>query len=435
VLAFAVTVTLFAVVAAGLAPALRATRLDLVTELKAAPGQRGARSSGIVPVVLQVAFAIVLLCGAGLMIRTWWKLYRLDAGFDRERVISFTIDAASAGYSLEQTGAVAFELRRRVAALPGVRSTAWAGRGLLRGTGIKTTMAPQGVVLPPATFLNTSLHEVTPGYFDTLGVRLVAGRDLRASDTDTELRPVVVNQAFAAQFFSGGEPVGKLLVMGKDGTKPPSRKIVGVVSTAKYRSMREQDPPTLYGLLDERKGSDWQLHLHVRTEGPPAGIAAAVRKTLRDLDPGVPLVEVATMDSEIRASLWQERLVAILAAFFGVAAVTLAAIGLYGALALSVAERRRELGIRVAVGAQRRHVVRTVCAPMAVGVVCGIGGGLVAAGWLLRLTRALLFGVEPFDPASAIAAAGLVAACSALAATLPVRRATRVDPAPVLREG
>jgi hypothetical protein len=305
----------------------------------------------------------------------------------------------------------------------------------MRGSGIKMTVAPQGVVLPPATFLNTSLHQVTPGYFETLGLRRLAGRDLRISDADVKPTPVVVNQAFAAQFFPGGDPVGKQLASGKDGTKPPNWTIVGVVSTAKYRSMREPDPPTVYQLFHERKGSDWQLHLHVRTDGPPASVAGAVRKTLRELDPGVPLVEVATLDAEVRASLWQERLVAILAAFFGAAAVTLAGIGLYGALALSVAERRRELGIRVAVGAQARHVASAVCEPIAVGVACGIAAGLLAAGWLLRLTRALLFGVEPFDPVSALAAVGLVAACSVLAAALPVRRAMRVDPAPVLREG
>jgi predicted permease len=434
VLAFATAVTLFAVLASGLVPAWRASRSDLVSDLKSGQGQGRSRHSGIVTVALQAAFSVVLLSAAGLMFRTWWKLDHLDPGFDRERLISFTIDPASAGYNMERTGAVASELRRRVAVLPGVKSTAWAWRGLMRGSGIKTTVAPQGVVLPPTTFLNTSLNEVTPGYFDTLGLRLLAGRDLRLSDAGANPTPVVVNQAFAAQILPGENPVGKLLVQGTDGTKAPNRIVVGVVTTAKYRSMREPDPATMYALFNESKGSDWQLHLYVRTWGAPADIAGAVRQTLRMLDPGVPLSEVATLNNEVRASLWQERLVAILAVFFGVASVALAAIGLYGALALSVARRRREMGIRVAVGAQWRDIARAVCSPMAAGVVAGIAAGLLAGFWLMRLTRSLLFGVEPLDPMSAVGAVSIIVVCSAVAAAVPARRAMKVDPASTLRE-
>jgi predicted permease len=435
VLAFASAVTLFAVLASGLVPAWRASRSDLVSDLKSGKGQGRSRHSGIVTVALQVAFSVVLLSAAGLMFRTWWKLDHLDPGFDRERLISFTIDPASAGYNMERTGAVASELRRRVSVLPGVKSTAWAWRGLMRGSGIKMTVAPQGVVLPPTTFLNTSLNEVTPGYFETLGLRLLAGRDVRLSDAGAAApTPVVVNQAFAAQILPGENPVGKLLVQGTDGTKAPSRIVVGVVTTAKYRSMREPDPATMYALFNESKGSDWQLHLYVRTWGAPGDIAGAVRQTLRALDPGVPLSEVATLDDEVRASLWQERLVAILAVFFGVASVALAAIGLYGALALSVARRRREMGIRVAVGAQWRHIVRAVCSPMAAGVGAGIAAGLLAGFWLMRLTRSLLFGVEPLDPASVAAAVSIIVVCSAAAAAIPARRAMKVDPGSALRE-
>jgi predicted permease len=376
----------------------------------------------------------VLLSAAGLMVRTWWNLDHLDVGFDRGRLISFTIDPASAGYKMQQVGAVATEFRRRVDALPGVRSTTWAWRALMRGSGIKSTFAPQGVVLPATTFLNTSLNDVMPGYFGTLGLRVLAGRDLRLSDVGVQPMPVVVNQAFAAQFFPGQSAVGKYVVGGYDGTKPPSRVIVGVVNTAKYRSMREPDPPTMYAPWDAAKGTDWQFHLHVRTYGNPAAVAGAVRQTLHDVDPGVPLVEAATMDSEIRASLWQERLVAILGMFFGGAAVTLASIGLYAALALSVAQRRREIGIRVAVGARRRHLVEAICSPMAIGVASGIAAGLLGALWLLRLARTLLYGVQPFDPASVAGAVAIVLCASVVAAALPVRRAARVDPATAVRE-
>lgn len=190
----------------------------------------------------------------------------------------------------------------------------------------------------------------------------------------------------------------------------------------------------MYGLFNESNGSDWQLNLYVRTYGAPTAIAGAVRKTLHDLDAGVPLTETLTLESEIAASLWQERLVAILSAFFGIASVALAAIGLYGALALSVTQRRRELGIRVAIGAQLRDVIRTVCSPVAVALGCGAGAGLLASVWLLHLTRALLYGVEPVDGASLAAAIAVLALCSGAAAVIPARRAARVDPATALRE-
>jgi predicted permease len=434
VLGFAAAATLFVVVASGLVPAWRAARLDLVSEIKASPGQRRHGRAGIVSVALQAAFSMILLSAAGLMVRTWQNLDHLDPGFDRYHLISFTIDPASAGYKMEQSGAVAAELRRRVDGLPGVHSTAWAWRALMRGSGIKSTIAPQGVVLPPSTFLNTSLNDVTPGYFETMGIRLLAGRTLELRDVGVQPAPVVVNQAFARQFFPGQSAVGKYLVTGKDGTKAPSRVIVGVVNTAKYRSMREPDPPTLYAAWDASKGSDWQTHLYVRTKGDPKAVATAVRQTLHDVDPGVPLVETATLDSEIRASLWQERLVAILGSFFGAAAAGLAAIGLYAALTLSVAQRRREIAIRVAVGAGKRRLVEAVCSTMATGVVLGLLAGLVGAAALLQFSRSLLFGVQPFDPVSLASAAGIVVFASIVAALRPVRRAGRVDPAISLRE-
>jgi predicted permease len=426
VLGFGLVLSLLAALASAIVPAWRASRVDLSVELKA--GLR-ARTGvwGLAPVALQAAFCTLLLAAAGLMLRSWWNLDHLDAGFDREHVIEFTVDPGSAGYGMQQSGTVFAEMRRRVRELPGVRSAAWAWRGVMRGSGIKTTVAPQGVVLPKGTRLNTSVNDVSPGYFETLGLRLLSGRDLQSGDGAAKPMRVVVNQALVDQFFPNRDAIGKVLVA-------PERTIVGVVSTAKYRSMREPDAPTIYGVFDEAKGSDWQVVLYVRTHGAPAALAGAVRDTLRAVDPAVPLVEAHTLDEEIRASLWQERLVAILSAFFGITAVLLAAIGLYGALSLSVAQRRRELGIRVAIGARLGHVLRTVCSPMAAGVACGVAAGIAASVALLRVTRALLYGVEPFDGVSLAAAVAVVAACSVAAAAVPARRAARVDPARALRD-
>jgi predicted permease len=423
---FGFAIALIAALAAGIVPAWRASQVDLTVELKA--GLR-ARSGvwGLAPIAVQAAFCMLLLAAAGLMFRSWWKLDHLDSGFDRAHVVEFTVDPASAGYNMDQAGAVFREMRRRVRELPGVRSASWAWRGVMRGSGIKTTVAPQGVVLPKSTRLNTSLNEVSPGYFETMGIRLLAGRDLQPGDGAANPMRVVVNQALVNQFFPNHDAVGKVLVA-------PPRVIVGVVSTAKYRSMREPDPPTIYGEFDEQKGSDWQVILYVRTHGAPGALASAVRETLRQVDPAVPLVEAHTLDEEIRASLWQERIVAILSAYFGFAAVALAGIGLYGALSLAVAHRRRELGIRVAIGARAADIVRAVCSPMAVAVATGIAAGLAASAALLKVTRALLYGVEPLDAASIAGSVAALLVCFALAAMAPARRAARVDPAVALRD-
>lgn len=426
VLGFGIAISLLAALASGIVPAWRASRVDLTTELKAALRPRSG-VWGLAPVAVQAAFCTLLLAAAGLMLRSWWKLDHLDAGFDRDHIIEFTIDPASAGYRPGQAGAVYREMRRRVGELPGVRSASWAWRGVMRGSGIKTTVAPLGVTLPKGTRLNTSLNDVTPGYFETMGIRLLAGRDLQPGDAAAKPMRVVVNQALADQFFPNHDAVGKILVA-------PERVIVGVVSTAKYRSMREPDPPTIYGEFNEAQGTSWQVVLYVRTHGAPSALSATVRETLRQVDPGVPLVEVHTLDEEIRASLWQERIVAILSAYFGLAAVALAAIGLYGALSLAVAHRRRELGIRVAIGARLSDIVRAVCSPMAVAVAAGIAAGVAASAALLRLTRSLLYGVEPLDGVSLASAVAFILLCSAVAAARPATRAARVDPAKALRD-
>lgn len=205
-------------------------------------------------------------------------------------------------------------------------------------------------------------------------------------------------------------------------------------ANAKYRSMREPDPPTVYKMMDPSQGAERPILMHVRTRGAPAAIITAVRQAIAGLDARVPLVEVLTIEQEIQTSLWQERLVALLSAFFGIVSIVLAGIGLYGSLTYSVAQRTHELGIRVAVGAQVRHIVQTVCAPVAMAVACGLTAGVLAATFLLGLTGRLLFGVEPLDPQSFAAAACFVVLCAAAAAALPAWRAIRIAPSSALRE-
>jgi predicted permease len=434
VLAFAAGMVAFSALASALIPAWRASRVDLLSELKSQPagGQYGV--AGIVPLTLQVVFCGVLLSAAALSLRTLWNLQHLDPGFDRNHVISFTFDPLDAGYTPEQAGAFYRDLRDRVTELPGVRAAAYSWTGVMRGIGMKTTIAPEGVTLPKSTFLNASGHSVTPGYFQAMGIPLLAGRDLTSADTGAQPIPGVVNRAFADFFFPHQDPVGKRFVFGTDGTRPPTHVIVGLVANAKYRSLREADPPTFYAppqrqyLAANRAGL-----LYIRTYGSPSSVTPEVRQAAAALGPGVPLVEALTLNQEVQDSLWQERLVAILAAFFGAASVLLAAIGLYSALARSVAQRTRELGIRIAIGARIRHIVEAVASPLFIALICGLAAGFLASATLLRLTRALLYGVEPVDPVSYAAAALLILLCAGLGAAVPLFRALRIDPAAALR--
>jgi predicted permease len=401
--------------------------------LKIARGQAPSGRAISMPVAVQVGFSVVLLSAACLMLRTFWNLEHLDAGFDRDHVIEITPDADALGYTARQTSAFYLALREKAAALPGVRSAALASRGVMRGVGIKMTLAPEGVTLPEDTFLNTSNNAVSAGYFATLGIPLLAGRDLTVADFAARPTPAVVNRAFAESFFPHQNPLGKMLAQGTDGKREPVYAIVGLVATAKYRSLREPDPPTLYTPLGEDAVRSGSL-LYVRTAGAPAGIAGELRRTVSAVDPAAPVREMLTLDQEVQTSLWQERLVAILSAFFGAAAALLAGLGLYGSLASSVEQRRREIGIRIAIGARRIHILRALCSPIALAVSVGTAAGLAASVYLLRLTAKLLYGVRPFDPVSLALAIGFVALCAAAAAVPPVRSAGRIDPASALRE-
>jgi predicted permease len=398
---------------------------------------RGARSSGgwrgrQAVVVFQIALCTLLLAGAGLLVRTFEQLHGLDAGFDRDHVVTFTADPSLSGYTAPQEQALLSALTARVRELPGVVTVALAGLGVMRSRGIGMTVALVGQQPSPADFLNTNLNAVSPEYFATMGIRLVAGRDFTGAD-DPKARPgkVVVNQAFVRRFFPSVDPLGQ-----RFGAGPPQRvvnlifEIIGVVSDAKYRSMREPMMPTVYQLSHEFDS----VVLHVRTQGRPEAIIQPVRQALTALDPAVPFVEISTLAEEVDASTAAERLTAALASIFGTIAALLTAVGLYGLLAYVVAQRRREIGIRMALGAQTVDigvlVGRQALAMVAGGMVLGLGAAAAAAQWM----RSLLYGVAPSDPGSLAAAAVFVALVAAIAIAIPVARAAHIEPAAALRQ-
>jgi predicted permease len=431
VLVFAWLALLVSICFFGLLPAWRASRLDLSAELKGAGTQAAHSLSALAPVTVQVALSVLLLASGGLLLRSYWNLQNLNPGFDRAHVVSFTLGLKDAGFSKAQVRTYMAEVEQRVSALPGVRSVAFAARGLMRGAGIKTTLTPQGVNQRSGVFLNTTFDTVTPKYFETLGIPLLAGRNLEAADGDAKPQRILVNRALADLLFPRADPIGQWLVVGNDGSKPPAYQVVGLTETAKFRRMREPPPPTFYAVMTE---GDYQLVLYVRTAGNPAGLIRPTEQAIRKLGGRVPLMEVATLEQEVQNSIWQERLVAMLAGFFSAIALLLAGIGLYGTLAYSVVRRRRELGIRIAVGAQVRHILQTVCGRMSWAVVIGMCVGAGVGALALRLTREFLFGVEPFDKLSFAGATLAVLICACLAALIPSWRAIRTNASAALRE-
>ena len=413
----------------GLAPALAASRTNLDTVLRGVRASHAWRGRKAL-VVIQVALCTVLVAGAGLLVRTLRELRAVDAGFDTAHVATFTTDPGLMGYTPAQSRALWVNLCARVRDLPGVENASAAARPLMRGSGFKTTVAPAGQTPEAADFLNTSTNSVTPEYFDSMGMRLVRGRGFRASDIGaSKPAPAVVNEAFVRRFFPDTDPVGQFFGNTASTAAKPDRVIVGVVKDAKYRGLREPMTPTFYSAAD----SGFSV-LSVRTHNAPEAVIEPERKALASLDPALPFTEIHTLAQEVDASVAPERLTATLAALFGGFAALLSATGIYGLLAFAVEQRRREIGIRMALGAQPVQIGALLGWQTAAMVGSGLAAGLAATLLLAGSLRALLYGIAPSDPASLAAAAALMAAVAAAATAIPARRATRVEPSSALRE-
>ncbi|HEY6344258.1 MAG TPA: ADOP family duplicated permease, partial [Bryobacteraceae bacterium] len=432
VIAFSIGICALAAALSAIAPALRAARHDLSLALKTAISDRRHQRFQSVLCAIQVALCTVVLIFAGLMGRTLSKLRSLNPGFDSDRVAIFALDAHVRGYDGPQTWAFQQRLLEGARNLPGVDAAAIASRALMRGIGLGSS-----VVFPGRRgdgIINTSMNFVTPGYFETMGIRFLAGRELEEGDREEgQVTGVVVNQAFAHKFFEDQNPLGREFATGKEFLKPAFR-IVGVVNDTKYRSLREIPPPIFYQYNLGPKQFPDTFILHVRTHGDPRAIMGPVRTLVQSIDPAMPLYQVATVAEEVDRSLWQERTLAVLGATFGVFGAALSGVGIYGILAHFVAGRRREIGLRMALGAPRARVIwlvsKRVAAPVCGGIIAGALIAAAAGTWV----RSLLYGVEPIDPRSSGIMLILLFATAIAAAATPALRALRVDPASTLRQ-
>jgi predicted permease len=434
VLAFTAAIGVLTGLLFGLAPAWKGTRVDPQSAMKA--NSRGVIEGsrfglGKALVVLQVALSMVLVVAAGLMLTTFFRLEKLDPGFDRERVLLVAVDLRNGNYPTEQRGPVFQRMLDRMRGVPGVRYAAGASITPISGSWWDEELEIEGYTGKGA---DVYFNQVTDGYFETLGAKVIAGRDFNAHDTPQAPRVALVNQMFAKKYFAGSSPMGKRYRAVEGNTMGPWTEIIGIVSDSKYGTIRDEAPPTAYlAMSQETKPLTARNYVLNIASGAPAGAISAVKSAMAEVNPNITL-EFATLATQVDESLNKERLLATLSGFFGGLALLLATIGLYGVMSYNVARRRNEIGIRMALGAEQARVLRMVLREVLVLILCGLAVGLAATLATTRFVESFLYGMKPNDPLTLGIAAGTLALVAMVAGFLPARRASRLDPMTALRE-
>jgi predicted permease len=430
VLLFAVGVAVLTAIGFGLAPALRGAGANVATELKgntaSATGPRTGHRLGLGKwlVVMQVALSMVVLAGAGLLQRTLNKLHSIDPGFDTRKILLFSINPEQAGYSKKQISDLYANLQTRLAALPGVVNTSYSSDAILDGGLWTEDVRVEGNA--DKSTVESQMLSVGPDYFETMKIPVMDGRVLAESDMSSTQLAAVVNREFVRKFAGGRNPIG--LHFGGTDPKDPQWQIIGVVGDTKYESLRGAKGPTAYVPLTAG-GATFEL----RTAVSPVGLMREVRNLVHEVDNNLPIIRMRTQSDAVDRLLFNERLVARLFGLFGALGLMLVCVGLYGLLSYSVTLRTREIGIRTALGAQRRDVLVLVLRQGLVLVIVGVTLGAAAATCVTRLLESLLYGVRPTDPFTFALTAALLIAIGLVASSLPARRATRVDTMTALR--
>ncbi|HEV8427613.1 MAG TPA: ABC transporter permease [Pyrinomonadaceae bacterium] len=431
VLVFTLGVTILTGVLFGLAPALQSTRLNLLPSLKHQGGAHGQRLRRIglrdVLVISQLALSLVLLIGAALFVRSLRHAISFDPGFTVQNLLIASMETRGASLNKQQGQAFYQQTVERVGSLPGVQSVSLSRIAPLGGGGQRRGTQFEGYQPQQNEDTETNTNVVDLNYFNTMGIPIIAGRDFNAQDREASPLVVIVNEEVARRYY-GGNAVGKRLRMGSDA---PPTEIVGVARTARYRNLREQPLPFIYIPL----GQEYQpgMTLMVRTASTPTALVGPLRNELRALNKDVPVYSVQMMEERIGGQLAADRLIAVLLSTFGAGALLLAAIGIYGVMGYSVARRTHEIGVRIALGAERRDILTLIIGQGMVLVLIGAGLGLVLALALTRVVKSLLFGISATDPLTFAAVVLVLVGVALLACYLPARRATKVNPLVALR--
>jgi predicted permease len=435
VLLFTGVVSMIAAILFGLAPALGATHVALPPTLKQNAG--GAGSTGFrlsqrrALLIAQVAFSLLLICGAGLLVRTLVNLEGVDLGFDRNNVLVFSIDAKKTGYKGSALANLYRQVLERLAAIPGVRSASVSLMlPVTGGGGWDNGVDVEGHVPRPDEDMRLYLNALGPSYFRTLGTRMLAGREFELRDNENSPRVAVVNQAMANYFFADRSAVGKKFGWG-DGGDREEFEIIGVVQDSKYETLREEVPRSAYVNCFQRELGP--MEFEVRTEVKPSAIIQAVRSRISALGETIRADGFSSLHEQVENSLSQERLMMTLSSLFASLGLLLTSIGLYGVMAYAVAVRTGEIGIRMALGARSADVLWMVQRETLLMVLAGAAIGVPAAVAASSFISGVLFGVKPSDPLTMAGATMLMLAVGALAAYFPARRASRLDPMQALR--
>jgi len=419
----------------GMVPAWQATRPQLASTLKDQAGAVvGGTSVGLRKslVVAQVALSLLLLIGAGLFLESLKNLKELNPGFDTSHLLSFAVEPTLNGYHPEWARQYYRRLTERVQGLGGVSSVALAVIPLLDDDEWDNWITVEGYTAKQGESVDPHVQFCTPGFFETLKIPILVGRDFTIKDVEGAPKVGIVNRKFVQRYFGGASPLGRHVGMGKDPGTKLDIEIVGVVGDTKYENMREKVPYELY-TPDLQRDYVGGMTAYVRTRGDPANLFGPIRQTVREVDSSVPMYDLRTLDRQVEISLVTERMLAALSSVFGALATLLAAIGLYGVMAYMVARRTREIGIRMALGASGGSVAWLVMREVLLLAGIGVALGLPAAWGLTRLVETQLFGVKPADPWTMILAAVGIASVALLSGYAPARRATGIDPMRALR--
>ncbi len=438
VLGFTALLALISAVLFGLAPALTATRVELAPTLKESSRSLAGASGNRWPlgkllVVAQFALSLLLLVGAGLFVRTLSNLERLDLGYEREGILMAGLDPVGGGITLERFETYQRDLFERIRAIPGVTAVTASENGLFSGTESSQTVSLEGFAPAADGFPDVNSDEVAPGYFKVVGIPLQAGRDISETDRQGGARVAVVNRALVETYFKGQNPIGRHISV-LDENNAPERvyEIVGVAANSRDHELRGDVPPRFFSSILQGERPPSRLNLEIRG-AKPAALKEPVKKALLAAYPDVPIEDLDPLSTSLGSQVEAERLIARLSSIFGLLGLSLAAIGLYGVISYTIARRTHELGLRMALGAQRGKVLWMVLRETLILAVAGTAIGLPAALAATRAVESRLYGLTATDPATIAVATAVLLAVAVLAGAVPGARATRVNPVQALR--
>jgi predicted permease len=437
-LGFTAAVCLLTGILFGLAPALRAVGIPVASTLKEAARTTsvsggGKWSVGKILVAGQVALSLLVLFAAGLLVRTLRNLKDVDFGYEREHVLLVRPDFITAGYRHDQLPTIVKPLLERLNAIPGVVGATISENGLMSGTESADEIKVEGYT-PKSDEDGVAFDDwVGPDYFKIVGIPILLGRGIGPQDVATSQPVAVVNETMAKFYFPGVNPIGRKFVIEDDNQRQRQIEIVGISRDVRDHDLREAIPRRFFLAYYQSVLSDLEGHLEIRTAGDPSSVIEAVRKQIREFNPDVTIRSADTLDSLVDDTLSQEKLVAQLSSFFGGLALLLACIGLYGVMSYAVSGRTREIGLRMALGAQREDVLWMILREALILVTIGLGIGIPAAVGGSRLMLSMLYALSGADPLSMMIAITLMLIVATLAGYIPARRATRVDPMVALR--